>query len=306
MAIGTATALALGTAALSAGTSALSASAQKKAANKAAGVAADTTAANNALTREIYGLNTANFQPWMASGLRANNAIEELLLGRSGPIASATPPSPVPSALSSSGAAQPSAFGAYGPPAAEDPRDLGWFGGTRDARVPASMAGNYALPGMPADTTPTAPMQGAVTAAAPPSARSAFDQYLESTGYRFRFDEGMKGLNINAGARGMLESGARDKAAIRFGQGIASDEFSRYIALLDNQQRLGFGSASALAGVGQNMVGNVTANNNMGANAAANAALYAGGANAGMWGNIGSAFGTALGQLGSSYKRFGW
>lgn len=62
----------------------LSGSAQKKAAGKASDTAAQNTAANNALTREIYGQNSANLQPFMQSGQQAGGQLNSLLGGDSG------------------------------------------------------------------------------------------------------------------------------------------------------------------------------------------------------------------------------
>jgi len=45
-------------------------------------------------------------------------------------------------------------------------------------------------------------------------------------GYQFRFDEGMRGLENSAAARGGLLSGGFGRKAIRYGQGFASNEFS--------------------------------------------------------------------------------
>lgn len=123
---------------------------------------------------------------------------------------------------------------------------------------------------------------------------SAFQTYLNSDGYQFRLGEGVNALQKAFGRN--LDSGAAMKAAVKYGQGTASDEFSRYMSLLNQQQQLGYGSASALAGVGQNFANNVVAGNNTAADAAANARLYAGSANANMWQNIGSSFGQFAGQ----------
>jgi hypothetical protein len=61
----------------------LSGSAQKKAAGKAADTAAQNTQQNNALTREIYGQNSANLQPFMQSGVAAGGQLNSLLGGDS-------------------------------------------------------------------------------------------------------------------------------------------------------------------------------------------------------------------------------
>ena len=57
----------------------------------------------------------------------------------------------------------------------------------------------------------------------------------------------------------------------------------------------------ALAGVGQNYVGQVSANNNNAGNSAANAQLAGGVANSNMYAGIGNSLGNLVGSFGSSY-----
>lgn len=64
--------------------------------------------------------------------------------------------------------------------------------------------------------------------------------FEQSPGYNFRFNEGVRAIDRAAAARGMLGSGARLRALQRYGQGIASDEYSNYVNRL-----------AALAGIGQ-------------------------------------------------------
>jgi hypothetical protein len=269
------------------GGSILGASSNKKAAKKAAGIAADNTAANNALTREIYGKNTANLSPFMNNGLAASNALNGLLLGS--PAAPGQPASSTPaSALyglgtpaSSMGGAMPEGFYPWDQP--------GHYGRTAE-EVWAEQN--------PAIQAPQMAMQpGGVTA--PPV--NPWDQFRNSTNYQFRLNEGMGALNRNYAARGLLESGAAMKGINNYAQNFASNELGNYMALLSGQQNMGMAGASALAGVGQNMVNNVTANNNSGASAAANAALIGGQANGQMWGGIAGALGNLAGTFGSSY-----
>lgn len=70
-------------------------------------------------------------------------------------------------------------------------------------------------------------------------------------GYQFRLDEGMKGLNNSAAARGGLLSGAALKAASQYNQNFASNEFgnasNRFVANQTNQ----FNRLASLADVGQ-------------------------------------------------------
>lgn len=77
------------------------------------------------------------------------------------------------------------------------------------------------------------------------------NQMYADPGYQFRLAEGLKALDRSAAARGMLQSGAALKAAARYGQDYASNEyqnaFNRY--QLERQARLG--PLQSLAGVGQ-------------------------------------------------------
>ena len=115
------------------------------------------------------------------------------------------------------------------------------------------------------------------------------DQFQADPGYAFRLSEGMKGLERSAAARGGLLSGAALKGIQRYGQDMASQEytnaFNRYQA--ECQARLG--PLQSLAGVGQTATQQIgQAGQNYAANAgeammsgaAARASGYMGGANA--------------------------
>ena len=128
---------------------------------------------------------------------------------------------------------------------------------------------------------------------ATPESDSAFRSYKGSTGYTFRVDEGNRAINSGYAARGLLESGAAQKALMRFGQNIASDEFGRYVGQLQGQQGVGLSATNALAGVGTNFVNQTSFNNQNGADALSNAALLRGNANA----QFASTAGNALGQF---------
>jgi hypothetical protein len=133
------------------------------------------------------------------------------------------------------------------------------------------------------------------------SALSPWDQFRNSTNYQWRLDQGNKGMNQAYAARGTLQSGAAEKGLLEYNQNFAANELGRYQDLLAGQQNMGLTAASALAGVGQNMVGQVTANNNSAASAAANAALARGQATSNMYGGIASGIGQIAGAYGSSY-----
>ncbi len=118
-----------------------------------------------------------------------------------------------------------------------------------------------------------------------------FDQFRNSTGYQFRLGEGMNALNSGYAGGGVLQSGAAMRGAQEYGQNFASNEYSNYMGLLDNQQRLGLSATMGQAGLGQSYVGNVTQNNNGASTDQANAALMRGQNNP---------FASALGGLGGT------
>lgn len=112
-------------------------------------------------------------------------------------------------------------------------------------------------------------------------------------GYQFRLSEGLKALDRQAAARGGLISGGALKAAQRYGQDVASQEFGSAYNRLANLANLGPQSAGVMSNLGQQYAGNV-GNIMMGqGNVAANAALARG-----------SAYGQGLNQLGYLAGRY--
>jgi hypothetical protein len=107
----------------------------------------------------------------------------------------------------------------------------------------------------------------------PAASQAAFQRFRDSSGYQFQLSEGLGAINANAYARGMGDSGATLKALQDRGNAMAQGSFQTYLGNLQNVSNQGTTAASALAGVGQNLVSNVTANNNQSADAAGNAAL---------------------------------
>lgn len=274
----------LGSAVLGAGASIIGGSKQSKAATQAQTLVNNDNAQNRAFQERIYNNNAGLISPWQQSGVQANNAIMALL----GYPQQAPQPSAFAGWNGSIGSPVPGAGGAF--PAFYGPyRTPGINPGVPDGWGPESFNGAYELP---------QPAPGGVTTSVP-NAQSAFDTYRGSTGYNFRVNEGVGALQSAFGRN--LDSGAYKKAALRFGQGIASDEFARYMGYLTGQSQLGLSGASALAGVGQNFANNVVAGNQSAASAAANARLYAGNANANMWQNLGSSFGMGLGALAKGF-----
>lgn len=127
----------------------------------------------------------------------------------------------------------------------------------------------YTQPGNPAGTQINS-MLGLNGA---PAQNAGFNQFRNSTGYQFRLGEGMDAVNSGYAGAGVLQSGAAMRGAQEYGQNFASNEYSNYMGLLDNQQRLGLSATMGQAGLGQNYVGTVGANNMYAADGQANAAI---------------------------------
>lgn len=129
-------------------------------------------------------------------------------------------------------------------------------------------------------------------------------QFQQDPGYQFRLSEGLKALDRQAAARGGLISGAALKAAGRYGQDLASQEyqnaFNRYQAeraarLQPLQSLAGVGQSTAqqLGQAGQQMASNV--GEALTSGAAARASGYVGGANA-LTGALGTYLNYSQGQ----------
>lgn len=258
----------------------LGSKAQKKAANQAAQTATDNTAANNALARDIYGQNKQTLSPFINTGTNASGAINALL-GLGGP----APTVGAPAGSSQFGGGN-ALFGGNGGRIGGEPIVGNYYDSSSQyAPQPQYAAGNV--------TTQAAPQNQQQ------QYQNAFDNYQKSTGYQFRVGEGARALDNSYASRGVGQSGAAAKAALNYGQNIASGEFGNYLNALMAQQGVGLSAAGAQAGVSTNFVNQTTANNNSGASALANAAIAKGNATGNMWngiaGGLGSIFGSSFG-----------
>ena len=81
----------------------------------------------------------------------------------------------------------------------------------------------------------------------------AAQQFLQmDPGYGFRLSEGLKALDRQAAARGSLISGGALKAAQRYGQDVASQEFGNAYNRLAGLAQIGPSSAGVMNSLGQN------------------------------------------------------
>jgi hypothetical protein len=267
--MGLVTGLALGAAALGAGASAISGN---KASKRAARTSQDTTASNNALARDIYGQNRQTLSPFVNRGNVAGNQINALL-GLGGSQEMGGPAQVSPNAMTQ--------FGGYSPAGYAD---AGMPYGIGDGFVSTGTmdGGMINATGNTMGQMPTQTSQQAQNA--------AFDNFRNSTGYQFRLGEGLDAVGSTYAGIGGLQSGAALRGITDYGQNFASNEFANYANLLGNQQAVGAGGASALAGVGQNFAGTVIGSNNLNAQNQMNAQLGRQNPLANMLGTVGGGF----------------
>lgn len=120
-------------------------------------------------------------------------------------------------------------------------------------------------------------------------------------GYQFRMDQGLKGVQSSAAARGGLLNGGTLKALTQYGQDFASNEYGNAYNRFNNDQSTRFNRLSTIAGIGQ------TANNTIagaGSNYANNVSqnqLAVGNANAANAIATGNAINNGINNISSYY-----
>lgn len=110
--------------------------------------------------------------------------------------------------------------------------------------------------------------------------------HTTSPGYQFRMDEGMRAVENSAAARGMLGSGGTLKDLVRFGQGVAADDFGQQ-----------FNRQMAVAAGGQQANNTTAAAGSNAANSIANLYTQQGNARASGYAGQANAWGGALNNL---------
>jgi hypothetical protein len=120
-------------------------------------------------------------------------------------------------------------------------------------------------------------------------------------GYQFRLAEGMKGLERSAAARGGLLSGSTLKGIQRYGQDMASQEYTNAFNRYQAERTGTLNPFQAMAGQGQSTANTLS---NLGMNYAGQAGeAYQGAANARASGYVGqaNAIGGTIGNLSNMY-----
>lgn len=88
-----------------------------------------------------------------------------------------------------------------------------------------------------------------------PAQTGAFDNFRNNTGYNFRMNQGIQGVEGSRAAKGLLGSGASMKALNDYGQGMASQSFNDYLGQLNNLGNMGMQAGNLVTQAGQRSEG---------------------------------------------------
>ena len=117
-----------------------------------------------------------------------------------------------------------------------------------------------------------------------------FSSFKQSPDYQFAFDQGLQGLDRSAAARGSLYSGGHSADLMKFGQGLASQNYNAYYNRLAGLSGTGQTTASGLGTLGQQYANNVGAIGMNQANNMASSYQNIANTNSQLAGTIGGAF----------------
>jgi len=131
----------------------------------------------------------------------------------------------------------------------------------------------------------------------------SMQDFQQDPGYAFRMSEGLKALDRTAAARGGLLSGAALRGATRFGQDMASQEYTNAFNRYQTNRANQLNPLQSLMGAGQTAAGNVAGAGTSFANQAGQ--NYMNAANARASGYVGSAnaWSNALGNAYNQYNQ---
>lgn len=95
------------------------------------------------------------------------------------------------------------------------------------------------------------PTPAATTTAAPnamTAQQNAFNAFYETPFYQVPLERGLEGVNAYYAGRGLLQSGAAQKAISDYAAGSAAQGFRDYTGMLQNQQGIGANATNAYVG----------------------------------------------------------
>jgi hypothetical protein len=127
--------------------------------------------------------------------------------------------------------------------------------------------------------------------------------FQQDPGYAFRMSEGMKALDRTAAARGGLLSGAALRGATRFGQDMASQEYTNAFNRYQTNRANQLNPLQSLMGAGQTAAGQVAGAGTNFANQAGQNYMNAGNARASGYVGSANAWSNALGNAYNQYNQ---
>jgi len=114
-------------------------------------------------------------------------------------------------------------------------------------------------------------------------------EFTESPGYQFRLNEGVNALDRSASSRGLLRSGAQDRAVTRYGQDYASNEYQNFLdqyntslGQLTNLSNIGLNATNQSTNLASQYAGRMQNARELAGSTLSDNALRVGGANAGI------------------------
>jgi hypothetical protein len=125
-------------------------------------------------------------------------------------------------------------------------------------------------------------------------------------GYAFRLSEGQKALERSAAARGGLLSGSMLKGAQRFGQDLASQEYTNAFNRAQSQLGTRLGALGSLYGAGQTATQQVSNQAGQYGENVGNLLMAGGAARASGYLGMGSALQNAIGQYVNYNQGLNW
>lgn len=141
---------------------------------------------------------------------------------------------------------------------------MGIFGGGKSSSqsTQTSQSSNQAYPELSTAFAPQISTGGAANAAignllglngttGTSASQPAYDDYLNSTGFKYNLNKGSEAITDNNAAKGMLYSGSTLKGLDTFGQNLNSQYFQQYLNQLLGLTTQGNTAGQIIAGAGQ-------------------------------------------------------
>ena len=232
------------------------------AAKSAGNASAAASEAGNKVIWDMFQQNRADQQPFMQAGLSGMNEYMQML-GLSPVSAQASQPAmnynfveedangiPIPNQqLYASNPQYRQAWDSTLQSHRDRWKGKGYWRGSDNEWIRSGIASKFQMPAQQA--------QAPGSAGAGYTAQQVTDKLRATPGYQFKFNEGQRGVESSAAARGGLFSGAAAKALTRYGQGVADQGYGDYMDRLASLAGLAQSATNRVGDYGQNAATNM-------------------------------------------------